>query len=76
MKFITSKYRAINLATISTIAISNNYLTLTTEAGLNAREIRFVHGTERDLMKLFDAITAFLANDYTKVFDCDKFLSK
>lgn len=76
MKFITSKHKAVNLATINTISISNNYLTLTTEAGLNAREIRFVYGTESALEKLFDAIMAFLADGGTKVFDCDKFLSK
>lgn len=75
MKFIISSHKAVNLATINTISISNNYLTLTTEAGQNAREILFVYGTEPMLEKLFDAIMDFLADENAKVFDCDKFLS-
>ena len=76
MKFIISNRKAVNLATINTISISNNYLTLTTEAGQNAREILFVYGTKSMLEKLFDAIMAFLADENAKVFDCDKFLSE
>ena len=74
MKFIVSKSHAINLANINDIAISNNYLTLTTDAGLNAREIRFVYGTQAELEKLFQQIMDFIAND-DKVFDCDDKMS-
>jgi hypothetical protein len=66
MKFVISKHRAINLATINTIFISDNYLQLTTEAGQNAREIRLIYGTDTELGKLFDAIMAFV-NDYQVV---------
>ena len=74
MKFITSKHRAINLATINAISISNNYLELTTESGQNAREIRFIYGTDAELTKLFDAIMVFANDNTTSVFDCDKFM--
>ena len=73
MKFIVSKSHAINLANINDISISNNYLTLTTDAGLNAREIRFVYGTQADLERLFAGVMEFIAGDL-KIFDCDKFL--
>jgi hypothetical protein len=74
MKFVISKHRAINLATINTIFISDNYLQLTTEAGQNAREIRLIYGTDTELGKLFDAIMAFVNDNSASVFDCDKFM--
>lgn len=74
MKFLVSKNHAINLATINDIAISNNYLVLTTDAGLNAREIRFIYGTQAELEKLFQQIMDFISGD-EKVFDCDDKMS-
>ena len=74
MKFLVSKNHAINLANINDIAISNNYLVLTTDAGLNAREIRFVYGTQAELEKLFQQIMDFISGD-EKVFDCDDKMS-
>ena len=74
MKFLVSKNHAINLANINDIAISNNYLVLTTDAGLSAREIRFVYGTQAELEKLFQQIMDFISGD-EKVFDCDDKMS-
>ena len=74
MKFIVSKRKAINLATINSISISNNYLVLTTDAGANAREILFFYGAERVLVELFDAIMDFIKSE-GRVFDCDKFVA-
>ena len=74
MKFLVSKNHAINLANINDIAISNNYLVLATDAGLNAREIRFVYGTQAELEKLFQQIMDFISGD-EKVFDCDDKMS-
>ena len=74
MKFLVSKTNAINLANVSEITISCNYLKLTTTGGLNARELQFVNGTTEELHLLFDAVMAFVADD-TRVFDCDNFLT-
>lgn len=74
-KFLISGTKAINLATINGISISNYYLTLTTDAGLNAREIRFVYGTDAELERLFGAVMEFIASD-NRTFDCDKFLGR
>ena len=74
MKFLVSKTNAVNLANVSEITISCNYLKLHTTGGLNAREISFVYGTEEELRLLFDAVMTFVADD-ARVFDCDNFLT-
>lgn len=75
MKFLVSKANAINLANVSEITISCNYLKLTTTGGLNSREIQFVYGTDAELHCLFDAVMDFVANNTECVFDCDNFIS-
>lgn len=73
MKFIVSKkssVRAINLANVTDIMVSANYLVLTTTDG---REEKFVYGTEKDLNELFDTLMDWLARGQESgVFDCDK----
>lgn len=71
MKFIISKQHAVNLDTIINIAISGNYIILTT---LTAREIKFFYGTKPQLDKLFDAIMTFIGSE-GRTFDCDKFVA-
>ena len=73
-KFIISNHKAVNLSNVDEFSVSCNYLKLTTGGGLNAREVNFVYGTESNLVKLFDAIVDFIANDKVVVFDCDEFM--
>lgn len=72
-KFLTNGSKAINLNNVAEICVSNNYLTLTTEGGQYAREMRFVYGTEDNLNLLFAKVMEFLAGDES-VMDCDKFM--
>ena len=75
MKFIVSKKsstRAINLANVTDIMVSANYLVLTT---IDGREEKFIYGTEKDLNELFDALMDWLAQDYESgVFDCGEIM--
>ena len=73
-KFIISDHKAFNLSNIDEFSVSCYYLKLTTSGGLNAREVSFVYGAEANLVKLFDAIVDFIANDKVVVFDCDEFM--
>lgn len=73
-KFIISNFKAVNLSNVDEFSISCNYLKITTGGGLNAREVSFVYGTEINLVKLFNAIIDFIANDKVAVFDCDEFM--
>lgn len=66
--------KAVNLANIEDIFISDNYLILTTNGGLNAREIRFVYGTPAKLSKLFKAIMEFIKDYQQGAFDCYDFI--
>ena len=75
MKFLVSKTNAINLANVSEITISCNFHKLTTTGGLNAREVQFVYGTDEELHLLFDAVMSFVADEFSRVFDCDNFLT-
>ena len=70
MKFVRYQYRAINLAQVIDIAVSANYLVLTTTDG---REEKLVHGGEKALEALMEEILAFL-NDDRKVRDCEEFM--
>ena len=79
MKYLVSKTKAVNLANVSEIYISNNYLMLTTSGGSYCRDISFVYGTPEELSALFDAILTFISDDFvsgagSKVFNCDEFL--
>ena len=73
-KFIISNHKAVNLSNVDEFSVSCNYLKLTTGGGLNAREVSFVYGAEINLVKLFDAIIDFIADDKAVVFDCDEFM--
>ena len=76
MKFLinSESNKAVNLANVIEICVSNNYLVLTTEGGQYARDIRFIYGTEDNLNRLFPKIMEFLAND-EKTLDCHEFLA-
>lgn len=73
MKFLINSKdnKAINLANVIGISVSNNYLMLALTDG---REMRFIYGATDDLNALFGAIMAFLADDEAKVFDCLEFM--
>lgn len=74
MKFLINKKenRAINIANVTDIVVSANYLVLTT---IDGREEKFIYGAESDLASLFDAVMAFIASDHTiNTFDCDQYM--
>lgn len=72
MKYLvsTKNKKAVNLAMVTDLSISNNYLMLTI---IDGREMRFVYGTPADLDRLFPAVIAFLSSDEV-TFNCDKYL--
>ena len=76
MKFIinSNQHTAINLANVSEITISCNYLKLTTTGGLNAREVSFFYGSDAVLEMLFAKIMEFV-DSTESVFDCYKFVN-
>lgn len=74
VKFLKKKGKAVNLANIDEIQVANNYLTITTGAGLNARTMQFYYGATDDIEALYEAIMCFLGSD-KQVFDCDLFMS-
>ena len=76
MKFLINSEdnQAINLANVSEITISCNWLKLITTGGLNSREVCFIYGTESSLSKLFMRIMQFINDDKETVFDCYSFL--
>ena len=71
MKYIVNSkdHKAVNLANVIDIFVSNNYLVLSLVDG---REMRFIYGTENALNNLFNRIMDFISEDGTKVFDCNK----
>ena len=75
MKYIVNSqvHKAVNLANVTDIFISNNYLMLSLTDG---REMRFLYGTENALNKVFNRIMDFINEDGTKILDCNKFLSE
>ena len=74
VKFLKKKGKAVNLANIDEIQVANNYLTITTGAGLNARTMQFYYGATADIEALYDAVMDFLASE-ERLFDCDQFMS-
>ena len=74
VKFLKKKDKAVNLANIDEIQVANNYLTITTGAGLNARTMLFYYGATADIEALYEAVMDFLASD-KQVFDCEQFMS-
>ena len=75
MKYIVNSqdHKAVNLANVIDIFVSNNYLILSLTDG---REMRFFYGTENELTNLFDRIMDFISENGAKVLYCDKFPSK
>lgn len=71
MKYIVNSkdHKAVNLANVIDIFVSNNYLVLSLVDG---REMRFIYDTENALNNLFSRIMDFISEDGTKVFDCNK----
>jgi hypothetical protein len=70
MKYIVNSqdHKAVNLANVIGISISNNYLMLSLTDG---REMRFFYGTENLLNDLFSRIMDFIDEDGTSVLDCN-----
>lgn len=75
MKYLVSNKKAVNITSASEISVSCNYLVITSDGGLNAREIKFVYGGEEELYRLFLAVIEFAGSDKT-LFDCDEFLGR
>ena len=75
MKYLVSQRKAVNLENASEFSVSCNYLVITTTGGLDAREIKFIYGSDEELNRLFDAIIEFSAGSEI-LFDCDKFLGR
>lgn len=73
MKFIISKNKAINLENVVDIFVSSGYLKVTTDGGLNSREVSLAYGTDTEMTKLFAEVMNFIAGE-SKIFDCDKFM--
>lgn len=71
MKFLSYQLKMVNLANVSDINISNNYLVLTM---IDGREQRFIYGAEADLKKVFLAIEQFISLKDSNVLDCEKFM--
>lgn len=73
MKYIVNSqdHKAVNLANVIDIFVSNNYLMLSLTDG---REMRFFYGTENVLNNLFDRIMYFINDDGTKALDCNKIM--
>lgn len=71
MKFLTYQFKMVNLANVSDISISNNYLVLTM---IDGREQRFIYGAEDSLKKVYLAIKQFLSLKDNEVLDCERFM--
>jgi hypothetical protein len=73
MKFLVNSYDhvAVNLANVSEITISCNWLKLTVT---DSREVSLIYGTDYELDKLFERIKQFVADDAESVLDCFFFL--
>ena len=73
MKYIVNSqdHKAVNLANVIDIFVSNNHLILSLTDG---REMRFFYGTENTLNKLFARIMDFIREDGAKVLDCDVYV--
>ncbi len=73
MKYLVNsqEHKAVNLANVIDIFVSNNYLTLSLTDG---REMRFFYGTENALNILFSRVMDFISEDGTKVLDCNKIM--
>lgn len=73
MKYLVNSQtnKAVNLANVIEIFVSNNYLMLSLNDG---REMRFFYGTETALNNLFSRIMEFISEDGTKILDCNKIM--
>ena len=73
MKYIVNSedHKAVNLANVIDIFVSNNYLMLSLTDG---REMRFFYGTENELNNLFARIMQFISEDGGKVLDCNQYM--
>lgn len=74
MKYIVNSkdHKAVNLANVIDIYVSDNYLILSLTDG---REMRFFYGTEKELNNLFARIMHFISEDGTKVLDCYQYMN-